>query len=98
MEKFYVYLLSNKNHTVFYTGFTNDLFRRVTEHKEKLLPGFTRKYNIDKLLYYEVYASADEALHREKQVKKYTREFKYNLINSINPVWRDLYEDFLENA
>lgn len=95
MEKFYVYLLSNKNHTVFYTGFTNDLFRRITEHKEKLLPGFTKKYNIEKLLYYEVFASPDEAKHREKQLKKYTREFKYNLINSINPTWRDLYEDFL---
>lgn len=95
MEKFYVYLLSNKNQTVFYTGFTNDLFRRVTEHKEKLLPGFTKKYNIDKLLYYEIFTNGEEAKHREKQVKKYTREFKFNLINSINPAWRDLFEEFL---
>lgn len=95
MEKFYVYLLSNKNHTVFYTGFTNDLFRRVTEHKEKLLPGFTKKYNIDKLFYYEMFTNGEEAKHREKLVKKYTREFKFNLINSINPAWRDLFEEFL---
>jgi putative endonuclease len=94
MQKFYVYLLSNKNHSVFYTGFTNDLFRRISEHKLKLLSGFTKKYNIDKLLYFEEFAIADEAKHREKQLKKYTREFKFNLINSINPEWRDLYDDF----
>jgi putative endonuclease len=94
MDKFYVYLLSNKHHTVFYTGFTDDLERRVYEHKNKLLKSFTNKYNIDKLLYYEEFTSADDAKHREKQLKKYTREFKFNLINSMNPEWKDLYECF----
>jgi putative endonuclease len=94
MDKFYVYLLSNKHHTVFYTGFTDDLERRVYEHKNKLLKSFTNKYNIDKLLYYEEFTSADDAKHREKQLKKYTREFKFNLINSMNPEWKDLYEGF----
>jgi putative endonuclease len=94
MDKFYVYLLSNKHHTVFYTGFTDDLERRVYEHKNKLLKSFTNKYNIDKLLYYEEFTTADDAKHREKQLKKYTREFKFNLINSMNPEWKDLYEGF----
>jgi putative endonuclease len=94
MDKFYVYLLSNQHHPVFYTGFTDDLERRVYEHKNKLLKSFTNKYNIDKLLYFEEFSSADDAKHREKQLKKYPRDFKFNLINSINPEWRDLYEDF----
>lgn len=94
MDKFYVYLLSNQHHTVFYTGFTDDLERRVYEHKNQLRKSFTKRYNINKLLYFEEFTSADEAKHREKQLKKYPREFKTNLINSINPEWRDLYEDF----
>lgn len=94
MDKFYVYILSNQHHTVFYTGFTNDLESRVYEHKNKLLKSFTKKYNIDKLLYFEEFASADEAKHRERQIKKYTREFKKNLIDSINPGWNDLYDSF----
>ena len=94
MDKFYVYLLSNQHHTVFYTGFTNDLERRVFEHKNQLRKSFTQRYNIYKLLYFEEFTSADEAKHREIQIKKYTRQFKRNLINSINPEWRDLSEDF----
>ena len=96
MDKFYVYILSNKRFTVLYTGFTNDLERRVYEHKNKLLEGFTKKYNIDVLLYYEEFNSAAEAKHREIQVKKYKREFKKNLINSVNPTWKDLYDNFKE--
>ena len=95
MNNFYVYLLSNTHHTVFYTGFTNDLARRVYEHKHQLLPGFTKKYNCHKLLYYEEFTDAAGALHREQQLKRYKREWKENLINSINPGWKDLYEDFL---
>ncbi len=94
MEKFYVYLLSNKYHTVFYVGFTSDLGRRVYEHKNKLLRGFTYKYNVDKLLYFEEFSNASDALHREKQLKRYKRVFKENLVNSINPSWSDLYDDF----
>jgi putative endonuclease len=95
MEKYFVYILSNRHHTVFYTGFTDDLERRVFEHRNKLLEGFTKKYNIYKLLYFEEMPSAEEAKHREKQLKRYKREWKKNLINSINPEWRDLYDDFL---
>jgi len=95
MNIFYVYILANQHHTVFYTGFTDNLERRVYEHKNKLLQGFTKKYNIDKLLYYEKFRTAEEALHREKQIKKYKRAWKENLINSINSDWRDLYEDFV---
>ena len=94
MEKFFVYILSNQHHTVFYVGFTDDLERRVFEHKNKLLKGFTEKYNVDKLLYFEEMPSAEEAKHRETQLKKYKREWKENLINTINPAWKDLYEDF----
>jgi len=94
MSKFYVYILSNKRYTVLYTGFTDNLERRVYEHKNKPLEGFTKKYNINILLYFEEFNSAEEAKHREIQLKKYKREFKRNLINSINPTWRDLYDDF----
>ena len=94
MGKFYVYILSNYHYTVLYTGFTDDLERRVYEHKNKLLEGFTKAYNINKLLYYEEFNSADEAKQREIQIKKYKREFKRNLINAMNPTWRDLYDDF----
>lgn len=95
MSNFYVYILSNPHHTVFYTGFTDDLDRRVYEHKHQLLPGFTKKYNCHQLLYYEEFLDAESALHREKQLKRYKKEWKENLINSINPEWRDLYEDFV---
>jgi len=94
MSKFYVYILSNKRFTVLYTGFTGNLERRIYEHKNKLFDGFTKTYNVNILLYYEEFSSAEEAKHREIQIKKYKREFKRNLINSINPEWRDLYEDF----
>ena len=78
-----------------YTGFTDDIERRVYEHREKIYKGFTAKYNCYKLLYFEAFKEKNEALHREKQLKKYLREWKENLINSMNPQWRDLYEDFL---
>ncbi len=94
MSRYYVYILTNRHHTVLYTGFTNDVGRRVYEHKHKLRAKFTKKYNCDKLLYYEEFTSAEEALHREKQIKRYRRGWKKNLINSLNPEWRDLYEDF----
>jgi putative endonuclease len=94
MKIYYVYILSNKYHTVFYTGFTDDLGRRIEEHKLKVVKGFTAKYNCDKLLYYEEYNDMEEALNRERQLKRYKREWKKNLINSMNPDWRDLADDF----
>ncbi|MBI5826657.1 MAG: GIY-YIG nuclease family protein [Deltaproteobacteria bacterium] len=85
--------MTNKWNTVVYTGVTNDLKRRVFEHKEKLVEGFTRKYNIDKLVYYEVFNDPENAIAREKQIKGGSRAGKIDLINSLNMSWRDLYDE-----
>ncbi|WMJ74114.1 GIY-YIG nuclease family protein [Cytophagaceae bacterium ABcell3] len=94
MANFYVYILTNKNHTVLYTGFTDDLERRVYEHKNKLIKGFTSKYNLFKLVYFEEFNDGKDALAREKQIKKYKRKWKEHLIYSTNPQWIDLYDNF----
>ncbi len=78
-----------------YTGVTNDLIRRVYEHREKLVAGFTRKYNVTKLVYYEVFDEIEDAISREKQIKAGPRRNKVQLINSMNSEWRDLYEELL---
>ena len=84
----------NKNHTVFYTGVTSDLYARTVEHKEKIYPSsFTTRYNITKLIYYESFYSIEEAIDREKQVKKYSRFKKVHLINAKNPEWKDLFDE-----
>jgi putative endonuclease len=85
--------MTNRNNTVLYTGITNDLKRRVYEHKEKLVDGFTKKYNIIKLVYYEVFEDPANAILREKQIKAGSRQKKINLINSVNREWLDLYEE-----
>ena len=95
MKIYYVYILTNKYNNVFYVGFTDDLYRRVTDHKEKIFPGFTKKYNVNKLVYYEEYDDPEEAKHREKQLKRYRRDWKIDLIEGMNPEWRDLYDDFI---
>ena len=93
MDKQYcVYIMTNKHNTVLYTGITNDLKRRVYEHKEKLVNGFTKKYNITKLAYYEVFDDPENAILREKQIKAGSRQKKIDLINSINRRWLSLYE------
>jgi putative endonuclease len=89
---YYVYILSNKYNNVLYVGITNDLIRRVYEHKNKLVEGFTEKYNVDKLVYYELFNDPINAITREKQLKGYSRKKKVELINSFNPEWEDLYE------
>jgi putative endonuclease len=91
-RQYYVYIMTNKRNTVLYTGITNDLKRRAYEHKEKLVDGFTKKYNITKLVYYEVFADPENAILREKQIKAGSRQKKIDLINSINREWLDLYE------
>ena len=88
-----VYIMTNKGNAVVYTGVTSDLKRRVHEHKEKLVDGFTRKYNIHKLVYYEVFEDIENAILREKQIKGGPRGKKIELINSMNKEWRDLYGD-----
>ena len=92
-RQFYVYIMTNKNNTVLYTGITNSIRRRVYQHKQKLVDGFTRKYNVVKLVYYEVFGDCMSAIRREKQIKAGPRRKKEELINSMNPEWRDLYED-----
>ena len=94
MERsYYVYILSNKAHTVLYTGVTNDLKRRVCEHKGKLTDGFTKKYKVNKLVYYEVCSDIKGAITREKQIKAGSRQDKIDLINSMNKKWEDMYTD-----
>jgi putative endonuclease len=92
-KQYYIYILTNKRHTVLYTGVTNDLVRRVYEHKEKLAPGFTKNYNVNKLVFYEMTESIESAIMREKQIKGGSRQKKLDLINGMNPQWKDLYED-----
>jgi putative endonuclease len=92
-KQFYVYIMTNKTSTVLYTGITNNLRRRVYEHKQKLVEGFTKKYNVVRLVYYEVFSDCYSAIQREKQIKDGPRRKKEELINSINKDWQDLYED-----
>ena len=87
----YIYLLSNKHNNVLYTGVTSDLIRRIYEHKSKLVKGFTQKYNVDRLVYYETCENIVVAIEREKQIKGWSRKKKDDLINALNPDWVDLY-------
>jgi len=93
-KKYYVYILTNKLNNVLYIGVTNDLIRRIFEHKNKLVEGFTKKYNLRKLVYYEVTNNIESAINREKQLKNWHRDWKINLINQFNPDWKDLSNDF----
>jgi putative endonuclease len=92
-NQYFVYITTNKYNTVLYTGITNNLTRRIYEHKEKLIKGFTKRYNIDKLVYYEVFEDITEAISGEKQIKGGSREKKIELIQRFNKGWKDLYED-----
>lgn len=85
--------MTNKNNSVIYTGMTNDLKRRIYEHKEKLIEGFTKKYNVTKLVYYEIHQNSYSAISREKQIKAGSREKKIQLIEKANPEWNDLYSE-----
>lgn len=96
-KQYYVYIMANDINTVTYTGVTNDLLNRVLQHKNKLNNGFTKKYNIVKLVYYEVGENIEGAILREKQIKSYKRQKKIDLINSVNPGWKDLYKTLLQN-
>jgi putative endonuclease len=90
-KQFYVYILTNKYHTVFYTGMTSELQSRIYQHKEKIVPGFTKRYNTDKLVYYEEIADSLSAIKREKQIKAGSRQNKLDMIKQMNPNWNDLY-------
>ena len=93
-KEYYVYIMTNIENTVLYTGVTNDLYRRVIEHKEGKGGGFTKKYKICKLVYYEAGSDIKMAISREKQIKGGSRKKKINLINNINPTWDDLFENY----
>ncbi len=87
---YYVYIATNNRNTVLYTGVTNDLNRRIFEHKNKLVKGFTSQYNVTKLVYYETFNSPEEAIVAEKKIKGWTRNKKISLIKNVNPEFRDL--------
>ncbi len=93
-KQFYVYITASLNNRVLYIGVTSDLKgRRVWQHKTKAVEGFTRTYNVDRLVYFEVYCNAEAAITREKAMKKWNRQWKINLIEEQNPEWKDLYEE-----
>jgi putative endonuclease len=92
-KQYYVYILTNKYNKVLYTGVTNDLKRRVYEHKKGLIKGFTAKYNVDKLVYYEATEDINAAILREKQIKAGSRKKKIDLIEGANPEWKDLSDE-----
>jgi len=96
MKQYYVYILTNNSGTL-YTGVTDDLVRRVHEHKSKLIEGFTKKYNITRLVYYEITSDVKAAIQREKQIKGWLRRKKIALIEAANPEWHDLSEGWYEN-
>jgi len=92
-KQYYVYILTNKTNRVLYTGITSNLKKRVFEHKQKLVEGFTKKYNVTKLVYYEIFDDVLKAITREKQIKSGPRKKKIDLINKFNKEWRDLYDE-----
>ena len=94
MNSYYVYILTNKTNSVIYIGITNNLLRRLYEHKNKLLEGFTKKYNANKLVYFEQTSDINEAIKREKTLKKWNREWKIDLIKKQNPEFKDLSSEW----
>lgn len=96
MKQYFVYILTNPTNSVLYIGVTNNLIRRMHEHKTKQNQGFTAKYNCHRLLYYEETNDIYAALTREKQLKAWRRSWKVNLIKELNPTWKDLSSDFFE--
>ncbi|API87749.1 GIY-YIG nuclease family protein [Francisella uliginis] len=95
MKNGYVYILTNKNNGVLYIGVTSDIIKRVYEHKNKFVDSFSKKYSLNKLVYFEVYENIEEAIIREKQLKKWNRAWKDRIINTMNSDWVDLYDKLL---
>ena len=93
--EYYVYILSNKNNTTLYIGVTNNLIRRIYEHKNNVVDGFTKRYSVHKLVYFEYTGNIESAILREKQLKNYSRAKKEQLINNENPEWNDLYPSII---
>ena len=95
MKQCYVYILASKKNGTLYIGVTSDLVKRIYEHKQKLIDGFTKEYNVHALVYFESYKDIKEAILREKQMKKWNRKWKIRLIEEKNPEWKDLYDEIL---
>ena len=93
MKQYYVYIMASKRNGTLYIGVTNNLIRRVYEHKNNLIKGFTSKYGVHRLVYFESTSEVESAILREKQLKKWKREWKLELIEKMNPEWKDLYEE-----
>jgi putative endonuclease len=94
-DQYYIYILASKRNGTLYVGVTSDLVKRVYEHKNNLVEGFTKKYYVHKLVYYEVTDNVNSAIVREKQIKKWKRSWKIELIERMNPDWRDLYFELI---
>ena len=94
-KHYYVYILASKKYGTLYIGVTNDLLRRVYEHKQHQVKGFTQKYDVTLLVYYEIFDSIEEAIIKEKQMKAWKRDWKINKIEALNPEWNDLYSSLL---
>ena len=95
MKQGYVYILANKRNGTLYVGVTSDLIKRTYEHKQNLVEGFTQKYNVHTLVYYEIHNDIEAAILREKQIKKWNRRWKLRLIEEMNPEWRDMYQEIV---
>jgi len=98
MKAYFVYILSDDRNKIFYTGLSDDQYRRNYEHKMGIYDGFTKKYRVHKLVYFEKYTSFEEAAHREKLIKRWKRAYKINVIEKMNPNWDDLFYTFLESG
>jgi putative endonuclease len=94
-KSYYVYILASHRNGTLYIGVTDNLVRRVWEHKNKLVPGFTHRYEIHHLVYYELHQNPESAITREKQLKRWSRLWKLRIIEEMNPEWKDLYKDIL---
>ena len=95
IHQYYLYILSNKYNGTLYIGITNDLERRIFEHKNQLVEGFSKKYKLNRLVYFETFQYINDAIRREKNMKKWKRQWKINLIEEANPTWKDLSKDWL---
>ncbi|MEE9910265.1 MAG: GIY-YIG nuclease family protein [Deltaproteobacteria bacterium] len=96
MQHSYVYILASQKNGTLYVGVTSDLAKRIYEHKNDLIDGFLKKYGVHNLVYYEVYTEILHAITREKQIKKWNREWKLRLVEEKNPGWRDLYDEIVQ--
>ncbi|MCK4940965.1 GIY-YIG nuclease family protein [candidate division WOR-3 bacterium] len=97
-KNYYVYILASKKNGTLYIGVTSNLIKRIWEHKNTLVDGFTKKYNVKNLMYYEQYCDPQNAIKREKRLKKYNRKWKLELIEKHNPEWKDLYYELIDHG